>query len=105
MNILFITADQGRGECLSGLEHPVIETPNLDMLASQGVLFKKHYAQATPCAPSRTSLHTGMYMHNHRVCVNGTPFDSRHTNWAEVLGKHRYKPFLFSYTDTAKDPR
>lgn len=75
------------------------------MLASQGVLFKKHYAQATPCSPSRTSLHTGMYMHNHRVCVNGTPFDPRHTNWAEVLQKNGYEPFLFGYTDTAKDPR
>ena len=105
MNILFITSDQWRGKCLSALNHPVVETPNLDKLASEGVLFKKHYAQATPCSPSRTSLHTGMYLHNHRVCLNGTPFDARNTNWAQETHNAGYKPFLFGYTDTAKDPR
>ena len=105
MNVLFITADQWRGKCLSALGRPVIETPNLDMLASEGVLFKKHYAQATPCSPSRTSLHTGMYLHNHRVCLNGTPFDEKNTNWAQETRNAGYKPFLFGYTDTGKDPR
>lgn len=33
-NLLFITADQWRGECLSCLQHPVVRTPNLDALAS-----------------------------------------------------------------------
>ena len=62
MNILFITADQWRGECLSALNHSHVRTPNLDALARDGMLFKNHYAQATPCAPSRSSLHTGLYM-------------------------------------------
>jgi arylsulfatase A-like enzyme len=105
MNILFITADQWRGNCLSALGHPVIETPNLDKLASEGVLFKKHYAQATPCSPSRTSLHTGMYLHNHRVCLNGTPLDAKNTNWAQEIHQAGHHPFLFGYTDTAMDPR
>mgnify|MGYP006159523179 CR=1 FL=1 len=34
MNILFITADQWRGECLSALGHPVLKTPHLDALAA-----------------------------------------------------------------------
>ncbi len=34
MNILFITADQWRGECLSALGHPHVRTPNLDALAA-----------------------------------------------------------------------
>jgi arylsulfatase A-like enzyme len=55
----------------------VVRTPNLDALAREGVLFENHYAQATPCSPSRTSLHTGLYLHNHRVCQNGTPYDDR----------------------------
>ena len=105
MNILFITADQWRGECLSALDHPDIKTPNLDKLAEQGVLFKKHFAQATPCSPSRTSIHSGMYLHNHRVCSNGTPFDARHTNWALETRRAGYSPYLFGYTDTARDPR
>ena len=74
MNILFITADQWRAECLSILDHPVVDTPNIDALAREGTLFRNHFAQATPCSPSRTSLHTGLYLHNPRVCRNGTPY-------------------------------
>ncbi|MCH6565208.1 MAG: sulfatase-like hydrolase/transferase, partial [Proteobacteria bacterium] len=46
MNILFVTADQWRGECLSALGHPVVKTPHLDSLAQEGTLFRQHYAQA-----------------------------------------------------------
>ena len=103
-NILFITADQWRAECLSTLGHQV-QTPNLDALAAEGVLFENHYAQAVPCAPSRASIHTGMYLQNHRACTNGTPLDARHTNWALEIRKLGYDPVLFGYTDTANDPR
>ncbi|MDH3536020.1 MAG: alkaline phosphatase family protein [Gammaproteobacteria bacterium] len=105
MNILFITADQWRGECLSALGHPHVKTPNLDALAQQGVLFRDHYAQATPCAPSRSSMHTGMYMLNHRCVVNGAPLDRRFTNWAVELRAAGFDPSLFGYTDSAIDPR
>ena len=103
-NILFITADQWRGECLSSLGH-LVQTPNLDALASEGVLFKNHFANAVPCGPSRASLYTGMYLQNHRSGTNGTPLDARHTNWALELRKNGYDPVLFGYTDTANDPR
>ncbi len=63
MNVLFITADQWRGDCLSACGHPCLRTPNLDALAADGVLFRRHYSQATPCAPGRASLYTGMYLH------------------------------------------
>ena len=103
-NILFITADQWRGECLSSLGHRV-QTPNLDMLASEGMLFVNHFANAVPCGPSRASLHTGMYLQNHRSGTNGTPLDSRHTTWAIEARKRDYNPVLFGYTDTSNDPR
>jgi len=105
MNILFITADQWRGECLSALGHPVVKTPNLDALAKDACLFRQHYAQASPCAPSRTSIHTGMYMQNHRCVTNGTPIDRELTNWALEARKAGYDPALFGYTDSAMDPR
>ncbi|MFT7220265.1 MAG: arylsulfatase A-like enzyme, partial [Candidatus Azotimanducaceae bacterium] len=103
-NILFITADQWRAECLSILGHAV-QTPNLDALANEGVLFANHFANAVPCGPSRASLHTGMYLQNHRSGTNGTPLDSRHTNWALEVRAKGYDPALFGYTDTANDPR
>ena len=105
MNILFITADQWRGECLSALAHPVVKTPHLDALAKEATLFRQHYAQASPCAPSRTSIHTGMYLANHRCVVNGTPVDRELSNWALEVHKAGYDPSLFGYTDTAMDPR
>lgn len=103
-NLIFITADQWRAECLSSLGHRV-QTPNLDALAKDGVTFTQHYANAVPCGPSRASIHTGMYLQNHRSGTNGTPLDSRHTNWARELRAHGHDPVLFGYTDTANDPR
>ena len=43
MNILFITVDQWRGDCLSALGHPCLKkTLNLDALAADGVAFLNH---------------------------------------------------------------
>ena len=103
-NVLLITADQWRGECLSVLGHPSLKTPNLDRLAAGGTVFRRHYAQATPCGPSRASLHTGMYLHNHRMVVNGNPLDSRHTNVALEARAAGYDPVLFGYTDIGRPP-
>jgi arylsulfatase A-like enzyme len=104
-NVLFITADQWRGDCLSALNHPVVKTPNLDALAREGVLFTRHFANTAPCSPSRATLHTGLYQHNHRVAMNGTPLDRRHTNWALEARKLGYDPALIGYTDQTADPR
>ena len=60
-NVLLITADQWRGDCLSAMGHPLVNTPNLDRLAQQGVLFERHYAGAAPCSPARACLYTGLY--------------------------------------------
>ena len=103
--ILFISADQWRAECLSTLGHPVVKTPNLDALAAEGTLFKRHYTVCAPCGPARTSLQTGMYLMNHRSGRNGTPLDARHTNVAKEVRKAGLDPTLFGYTDTSADPR
>ena len=104
-NILLITADQWRGDCFSFLDHPVVKTPYIDQLASEAMVFKNHFSNAVPCGPSRASLHTGMYLHNHRSGTNGTPLDRRFTNWALELRAIGYDPALFGYTHTAQDPR
>ncbi len=105
LNVLFITADQWRGECLSRFGHPCLKTPHLDSLAADGTAFRRHYAQATPCGPGRASLYTGMYLQNHRSVVNGTPLDARHSNVALEARKAGYDPVLFGYTDISADPR
>jgi len=104
-NILVITADQWRADCLSALGHPAVRTPNIDALAADGVLFERHYCQAAPCSPARASLYTGLYQMNHRVCRNGTPLDARFTNIALEGRRAGYGPVLFGYTDQSFDPR
>ena len=60
-NILLIYADDlGYGD-LGSYGHPVIETPHLDALASQGVRLTQHYSASGLCSPSRAALLTGRY--------------------------------------------
>jgi arylsulfatase A-like enzyme len=105
MNVLLITVDQWRADCLGRLGHACLRTPHLDALARRGVLFRRHFSQATPCGPARASLHTGMYALNHRSVTNGTPLDARHTELAAEAKKAGYRPVLFGYVDRSLDPR
>ena len=104
-NILFLVADQWRGDTLGALGHPCVPTPNLDRLAREGVLFRQHYCQTSPCGPSRASMLTGLYMFNHRQVINGTPLDGSLPNLAHLFRKEGYEPALFGFTDTPLDPR
>lgn len=104
-NILLITADQWRGDCLGAMGHPVLRTPHLDAFAETATLFERHYAPTAPCSPARASLYTGLYQMNHRVVFNGAPLDDRFDNIARAARRAGYLPTLFGYTDTAPDPR
>jgi len=104
-NILLITADQWRGDCLSAAGHVHVNTPHLDELATEGIRFESHYAGATPCAPARACLYTGLHTMNNRVVNNGTPLDARHDNLAKLARRAGYEPVLFGHTDSAADPR
>lgn len=58
-NILLINADDlGFGD-LSAYGHPIIKTPVLDKLASQGMVMRQFYAPSALCSPSRAALLTG----------------------------------------------
>lgn len=104
-NVLFVTADQWRGDSLSALGHPLVRTPHLDALTASGVLFANHWAVTAPCGPSRASLYTGTYLHRHRSVLNGTPLDASLTNVALEARRAGYDPVLFGYTDASVDPR
>ena len=105
LNVLLITLDQFRGDCLSCAGHPVVRTPGLDELAAGGLRLARHYAQAAPCAPGRAALYTGTYQMNNRVVANGTPLDDRFDNLARAARRAGYTPVLFGYTDQGIDPR
>ena len=59
-NIIFIMADQMRGDCISCDGHPVVETPNLDHFAAQGARFPHAYTAVPSCIPARSTVMTGM---------------------------------------------
>lgn len=104
-NVLLVTLDQFRSDCLSCAGHPVVRTPNLDRLAVEGVRFANHFSQAAPCSPGRAALYTGTYQMTNRVVANGTPLDSRFDNLALAARRAGYRPVLFGYTDQGIDPR
>ncbi len=64
-NILLITVDQMRYDCLSIAGHPVVETPNLDELARTGVRFDRAYSATPTCVPARAAIFTGQSQTSH----------------------------------------
>ena len=72
-NVLFIMCDQLRYDYLSCFGHPRLHTPNLDRLASRGMIFDRAYTQSPVCGPSRMSYYTGRYVHAHGASWNFVP--------------------------------
>lgn len=64
-NFLIIMTDQLRHDQLGCTGDGWFETPNLDRLAAQGVLFEHAYSSSTICAPARGSLITGLHPHRY----------------------------------------
>jgi len=74
-NIIYIMADDLGYADLGATGQELIKTPNLDIMAAEGIMFSQHYAGSTVCAPSRSCLMTGM-----------------HTGHASVRGNREMKP-------------
>ncbi len=67
-NILLLMTDQQRYDSLGCYGAAFAHTPNLDRLATSGVLFEHCYANNPICTPSRASLMTGKHILDHGVC-------------------------------------
>ncbi len=70
-NLLFIMTDQQRFDAMSCAGNPVLETPNMDRLAAEGVMFRNAYSANPVCVPARAVLLTGLSPVNVRVEGNG----------------------------------
>lgn len=104
-NVLFILADQFRSDCTGFSGNSVIQTPNLDYLASQGCSFTKAFVQASPCGPSRACIYTSRYLCSTRVVDNFTPLIGAEDNLAMKLREAGHDPAISGYNDYALDPR
>ncbi|MEM9703109.1 MAG: sulfatase, partial [Planctomycetota bacterium] len=72
-NVLVLLADDHRYDALGFLGHPFLKTPHLDRLAAEGVHCANAIVTTSLCSPSRASILTGLYAHNHGVTDNYNP--------------------------------
>ena len=69
-NVVMILSDDQAWNDYGFMGHDIVETPNLDKLASQSVVFKRGYVPTPVCRPSLMTLATGLYPHQHKITGN-----------------------------------
>lgn len=69
-NVILIMTDDQALRAISTENNPHIRTPHLEMLAKEGAYFSRAYVPLPQCAPSRASMITGRYPHEHGVVSN-----------------------------------
>ena len=60
LNVLLLMADQMRSDMLGSSGNKITHTPNLDLIASQGVRFANAFSSTPTCTPARAALLTGL---------------------------------------------
>ncbi|MCK5172011.1 MAG: sulfatase-like hydrolase/transferase [Planctomycetes bacterium] len=92
-NVLFVLADQWRDCAFShGANHDeVVQTPNLDQLATEGVRWSRCYAAHPVCTPNRTSIITGRWPHQTGMITNDLMIPPTERCMAEVFYEGGYR--------------
>ena len=88
-NVLVIMPDQLRGQALGCMGNPDVQTPHLDRLASQGLLFRNTFANTPVCCPARAIMLTGTYAHTNGMIANDLRLRESETTIAEILARRR----------------
>ncbi len=68
-----------------------VKTPNLDRLASEGVLFRNHFANSPVCCPARAVILTGKYAHSNGMIANDLRLRESETSVAELFAENGYR--------------
>jgi arylsulfatase A-like enzyme len=89
-NLLLITNDQHRADCLGAAGNSVIQTPVMDRLAREGVLFERNFVQCPQCVPSRSAIHTSRYPHVNRTPGNQYQLPDTEQTLASILNDRGY---------------
>ncbi|VXD12275.1 sulfatase [Marinoscillum sp. 108] len=70
-NVVFILSDDHRYDFMGFMgKVPFLETPNMDRMATEGVHVQNAFVSTSLCSPSRASILSGQYAHNHKVVDN-----------------------------------
>jgi arylsulfatase A-like enzyme len=89
-NIIFILADDHRWDHMGCMGHPFLQTPAMDRLAAEGILFENAFVTTSLCSPSRASFLTGTYPHTHGVKNNITPWVGSNVTFLETMKARGY---------------
>lgn len=73
-NVVLVLCDDIRWDALSCAGHPFLKTPHIDQLAAEGLYFENMFCTTSLCSPSRASILSGLYAHQHGVTDNFTDY-------------------------------
>lgn len=79
-NVIFLLADDQSAGTLSSAGHPVLQTPNLDQLASTGLVFNNAFTVQPICAPSRFAIFTSQYERTNGLGFS-SPYEATEAQW------------------------
>lgn len=100
-NIVMILGDDQAWSDYGFMGHPVIETPRLDQLADQSLVFGRGYVAAPLCRPSLASMVTGLFPQDHGVMANDVDGGNRRAELDEPVktGFHHHPSFVRTLTE------
>jgi arylsulfatase A-like enzyme len=90
-NILFVFTDDHAPHAISAYGSVLNQTPNIDRLANEGMLFTRTFCGNSICAPSRATILTGKHSHANGHIDNGTVFDGSQETFPKLLRAAGYQ--------------
>jgi choline-sulfatase len=93
-NFLIIMADEHAPQFAGAYGHPLVQSPNMDRLASDGVTFDSAYCNSPLCVPSRMSLMTGRLPSSDGIHDNASPLPTDVVTWPHLLRSMGYDVVL-----------
>ena len=90
-NILFIFTDDHSTRAIGAYGSAINETPNIDRLAAEGMLFEHCLVTNAICAPSRATILTGKYNHLNGQITNAERFDGGQQTFPKLLRAAGYQ--------------
>jgi len=93
-NIVFIMSDDHAAHAMSCYGSRINETPNLDRIAAEGMLFRNCFCTNSICSPSRATILTGQYEHVHGVRTLADRLDRSAITFPRLLQQAGYQTAL-----------
>lgn len=104
-NIVFIMSDDHAYQAISAYDTTLIETPNIDKIAEEGMMFTNASVTNSICAPSRATILTGKHSHLHGKIDNRTPFDTTNVTFPQLFQKAGYQTAMFGKLHFGNNPK